>query len=116
MAYLPILTYHRLIKGSSSREADPARIAVTDRQFRAHMRWLKGMGYHTVGLNDYGRRLRDNQPHHPRCVAITFDDGYEDVLTLAVPILKEFGFTATIFAVTGQLAARNAWMPARNAC
>jgi peptidoglycan/xylan/chitin deacetylase (PgdA/CDA1 family) len=42
-----------------------------------------------------------------RFFAITFDDGYEEVFTLGLPILQEFGFTATVFSVSGE--ERNRW-------
>jgi len=39
-------------------------------------------------------------------IAITFDDGYLDNLTVALPILSEFGLPATIFVATGFVGAR----------
>jgi serine/threonine protein kinase len=38
-------------------------------------------------------------PERSDQVSITFDDGYEDVLTHALPILKRKGLTATVFAL-----------------
>jgi peptidoglycan/xylan/chitin deacetylase (PgdA/CDA1 family) len=40
----------------------------------------------------------------PRAVAITFDDGYRDNLTLAVPLLRDLGLPATCFMVPGILS------------
>ncbi len=109
MSYLPILVYHRVLKGPADKVSDPSRISISDTDFRGHMRWLKNRGYRTVSLDDYGRRLRGNEPYKGKCLAITFDDGYEEVLTLAAPILKEYGYSATVFAVSGQLGGSNAW-------
>jgi len=107
--YLPILTYHRLLKDVSNPESDPKRISVSQNQFRDHLKGLSRFGYRTVSLADYPKQLRDGQVPAAKTFAITFDDGYEEVLTLALPVLQEFGFTATVFAVPGQISGCNAW-------
>jgi peptidoglycan/xylan/chitin deacetylase (PgdA/CDA1 family) len=43
-------------------------------------------------------------------VAITFDDGYRNVLESAAPILRDHGFTATVYVVTGR-EADGPWRP-----
>jgi peptidoglycan/xylan/chitin deacetylase (PgdA/CDA1 family) len=109
MIYLPILTYHRLLTIEPSQQADPKRISVSTRQFREHLHWLKRLGYRTVSLPAYVRDLKQGRRPPARSFAITFDDGYEEVLTLALPILQETGFTATVFAVPGELGGCNRW-------
>jgi peptidoglycan/xylan/chitin deacetylase (PgdA/CDA1 family) len=42
-------------------------------------------------------------------VGLTFDDGYEDFLENALPVLERFGFSATLFVVAGLLGAENDW-------
>lgn len=42
-------------------------------------------------------------------VGITFDDGYEDFLDTALPILESLGFSATVFVVAGMLGGENNW-------
>ncbi len=106
--YLPILTYHRLLPGRPTKDADPKRIAVSQEQFRRHLLWLGWLGYSTVRLEDYAAELkRHGRRVGRKTIAITFDDGYEEVLTLGLPVLQDFGFTATVFAVPGE--ARNVW-------
>ncbi len=106
--YLPILTYHRILPQTSTQEIDPKRISVSAEQFRRHLQWLHWFGYSTVRLEDYAQELkRRGRRCGVKCIAITFDDGYKEVLTLALPILLEFGFTATVFAVPAE--AHNHW-------
>jgi len=107
MSYLPILTYHRLLSRDPSPEADPKRISVSRDQFRSHLGWFRRLGYRSLRLEDYVRSLQRAEPAPARSLAITFDDGYEEVFSLGLPVLQEFGFTATVFAVPGE--ERNRW-------
>ncbi len=77
--------------------------SATPELFREHLQWLC-CNTQVVPLSQIragsggageGRGLR---------VAITFDDGYDDNYECAVPILKEFGFTATVFVTAGFVA------------
>jgi peptidoglycan/xylan/chitin deacetylase (PgdA/CDA1 family) len=45
----------------------------------------------------------------PRAVCITFDDGYRSTHDLALPVLREFGFPATVFVTTGHVGSSNMW-------
>ncbi|MGH2754720.1 MAG: polysaccharide deacetylase family protein [Actinomycetota bacterium] len=45
----------------------------------------------------------------PSAVAITFDDGYRNVLALAAPVLARHGLPATVFVPTGWLGLSNEW-------
>ena len=102
-----ILMYHEVTK------QEPAEIhAVSKAAFGAQMRWLQQAGYQTVALADWlaaaggGRRRLTGKP-----IIITFDDGYRDNHTNAWPILAEYGFTATIFLVTGRMGQTSDWRP-----
>jgi peptidoglycan/xylan/chitin deacetylase (PgdA/CDA1 family) len=109
MTYLPILTYHRLLAQDPTKHVDPKRIAVSQDQFRKQLLWLKRLGYRTMELPAYIRVLRQGGSVPSRSFAVTFDDGYEEVLTMGLPVLKELGYTATVFAVAGQLGGSNVW-------
>ena len=82
-----ILTYHSV--GTRDHEMN-----VTPEDFRAQMQWLSE---HCAVIT-----LRDAVDGEPG-VAITFDDGYRDNVTEAVPILAEFAFPATVFIVPGRM-------------
>ncbi len=50
----------------------------------------------------------DSEPENKE-VFLTFDDGYESVYTHAFPILERFGFSATIFLISGWVGKKNLW-------
>lgn len=94
-AQVPILLYHSLTEDAEEASGDTMSVAC----FRSHMEALSQAGYTAVSyqaLYDYvtkGTQL----PEKP--VVITFDDGYEDNLTLAAPILQSYGFRAEIAVI-----------------
>ena len=58
--------------------------------------------------------MRDMEPYLAgkkvgKVVGITFDDGYQNNLTNALPILKKYGFTATCYGVSSMIGGTNAW-------
>jgi peptidoglycan/xylan/chitin deacetylase (PgdA/CDA1 family)/glycosyltransferase involved in cell wall biosynthesis len=104
---IPVLMYHRVTRNKASESSHG--IWVTDSQFRAQLHSLRSRGFETITFRDYDRFLegQGRLPRHP--VILTFDDGYEDNYTLALPLLRDFGFRAVIFAVTDKKRRRNFW-------
>ncbi|MFC4058104.1 polysaccharide deacetylase family protein [Planomonospora corallina] len=98
-----ILMYHSI----SRYDSDPYRITVSPRRFTAQMAWLKRRGLRGVSVRELLLAEASGQAH--RMVGLTFDGGYADFATDAVPVLLRYGFTATVFAVAGMLGGENAW-------
>lgn len=73
-------------------------------EFRRHLATLRKLNLPIIPLADVGS---DSAP--ARAIALTFDDGYQNFLTEAVPILREFGAPATVFAVTDRLGQTDTW-------
>lgn len=106
---LPILTYHR-VEEVPHDAVHPANF-VRPAQFKEQLAALMDWGYSSVTVADW-LAYRDRQrPLPPRPVILTFDDGYRSVLDNAWPLLRDHGFQATTFLVTGQLGGTNAWDP-----
>lgn len=68
-------------------------------QFAARLRLLQDRGYHVLAL-DHALRHLYAKSLPPRSVAITFDDGYADFYTRALPLLAEHGYPATVYLTT----------------
>lgn len=108
----PILVYHAVQReGHRERASDPRRSV---RQFGLQMQWLYEHGYHALSLEDLLSSSDSRNGHRHKVVGLTFDDGYEDFLTMAFPILRRYEFAATVFLVAGQLGKRSRWEGAAN--
>ena len=91
---IPVLCYHRFNATCGSPLCMPAD------DFDRQMRYLYENGYHVVSPNELRAFLEYRQPLPPKSVWITMDDGYRSVYQVAYPILKKYGFTATLFIYT----------------
>lgn len=99
-----ILMYHSVDDHSD----DPYSVSVN--AFREQMSWLSENGFEVVPLSFLLQSIQARSYRQLRKkVVITFDDGYQDFLTNAMPTLLECKATATVFLVTGMLGRRASW-------
>ncbi len=91
-----ILNYHKIDNTFIS-------LAVRPDDFDTQMKYLSENGYHTISPDELYESLAGTGELPDNPVMITFDDGYEDNYVNAYPILKKYGFKATIFVVTSFL-------------
>jgi peptidoglycan/xylan/chitin deacetylase (PgdA/CDA1 family)/SAM-dependent methyltransferase len=92
-----VLLYHRI----GGRHPDVHRLCVDTDMFRQHMRRLR-TDWTPLPLHDLVDRARQGTLPE-RAVAVTFDDGYLEHLTMASPVLVEYGIPATFFVNTERL-------------
>jgi peptidoglycan/xylan/chitin deacetylase (PgdA/CDA1 family) len=72
------------------------------------LRWLKQDGVEFVSLDEMVTRL-DEPPERP-LAAFTFDDGYADNLTHALPVMERFAAPFTVYVTTGMITREiDAW-------
>lgn len=100
---LSVLIYHRVLP-----QADPMLPGEVDSESFEWQMALMAERFNVLPLRDACRRLITGRLP-PRAAAITFDDGYSDNLTVAVPILKRYGLQATFFVATGFLDGGRMW-------
>lgn len=87
-----ILTYHRF-----SLEPDSSRISSAE--FAAHLEYLS-KNNRVLDLSETIEYLNKGKTLPPNTTVITIDDGYADAYEIAFPLLKTYGFPATVYAVT----------------
>lgn len=94
-----ILAYH----STSSSNTD---IAIASEDFERHLSYLKSCGHEFVPLADIVEWRAGNKQLPRKSVALTFDDGYADFETAALPILQKYAAPATLFIVGDEVASR----------
>ncbi len=91
---VPVLNYHHFLKDCGSL------LCISPDVFEQHMKYLKDHGYRTVSMDDLQGFLQYRQALPKRSIIITIDDGYRSAYDIAYPLLKRFGYTATLFIYT----------------
>ena len=100
---VPVLVYHNMAPEAKGR------LTIAVKTFEEQMRYLKAQGYRVISLNELLEFNSLRRQLSQKSVVVTFDDGYKSFLQYAYPILKELGFTATLFVYTDYVGAgRNA--------
>jgi peptidoglycan/xylan/chitin deacetylase (PgdA/CDA1 family) len=134
---VPILAYHHIAdpeaEGSGAGRGEPigkpsagdgeasaAHSAeratyLSPARFERQVDWLRRLGYQSVSVAQVARALQGREGLPRRAVAFTFDDGWLDVFANAFPLLRDAGFTATVFLVGQALGQRGiAFAESRN--
>ena len=101
-AGVPILMYHSISTNLFGQSYPYLQINTAPEMFSDQMRWMRNARYQSVDLSAIGEGLSDGQDLSKK-VVITFDDGYRDVFIDGLPIMKQCGFTATIFLATDRI-------------
>lgn len=97
---VPILMYHHV--GPLPNAPDKIRIGLTilPDNFEAQLKFLQERGYTSIDFYQMQYALTLGQPLPAKPVVFTFDDAYEDVYQFALPLMKKYGFTGTVFVPT----------------
>lgn len=93
---LTILMYHRVEIASPGN----ARLSVPASRFDAQLQYL-AQHYEVIEMDHAVTLIRDGAPPPRDAVAITFDDGYIDNVTHALPLLRKHDLPALVYVVPG---------------
>jgi peptidoglycan/xylan/chitin deacetylase (PgdA/CDA1 family) len=93
-----IFTAHRVVE-SPERAIDPSQVVTADFLSRclAHVRQ---QGCEVIAIDEVSQWLAEKKTGR-RFACFTFDDGYRDNLTLALPVFERHGAPMCIFVATG---------------
>jgi len=99
---VPILMYHSVSDNLFGKSHPYYQINTSPRVFARQMRWLRQNGYRTMDTTDMWAAIVRGTDLS-KTVVITFDDGYQDFYTSAFDVMKQCGFTATIYLATDRI-------------
>ena len=102
---VPVFMYHHVSNKPTTNLLDYT-LTVTTAEFVRQLDWLQGQGYASINMTElfdalyYGKAL----PPHP--MILSFDDGYEDMYTDAVPALLAHHYRGVFYIITGMIGGR----------
>lgn len=100
-----ILVYHHV------SDDMPKSTSIGPEMFKQHMQFLQE-NHVVLSLTSIVNSIKNGKPVPNNAVAITFDDGYQNIAENGHPILKEFGFPYAIFinpSLIGKLSQQMTW-------
>ena len=98
---VPILCYHQISPKKSS-----GKITISEETFDRQMAYLKNNGYHVLTMKQFLDFIEYRRRPPWKSVVITLDDGWKSARTIAYPILKKYGFSATLFLYTDLIESK----------
>lgn len=98
---LLMLLYHRI----NDTELDPQVLSVKPAHFEEHLQVLRKK-YRSLNCSVLDL---DKEAFSTNSVVVTFDDGYADNVTGALPLLNKYAVPATVFISTGMVEQRTAF-------
>jgi peptidoglycan/xylan/chitin deacetylase (PgdA/CDA1 family) len=107
---VPILVYHNI------SAQDKGKLSMASKTFDAQIKQLHADGFYALSLADFVAFTAGRRQVPRRSVLLTFDDGYKSFVQYARPILKDYGFGATLFVYSDFIGAGSAlsWQELRS--
>ena len=102
-----MLTYHAI--SSPPRGTTYRGIFYESRNFARQLAELRAAGFKSTPPSGAIEKIVGGDGNPDRKITLTFDDGYRSVVEAALPVLKETGFSATVFLVADRLGGSNDW-------
>ncbi len=103
---LPILMYHRI---ATDGPLDLDQFRVDPVLFDEQLSALRQVGFQSISLRTWVESLAKAEIPAAKPIILTFDDGYRDFLTTALPVLRKHSFAAIVFLVAGRIGGVADW-------
>jgi peptidoglycan/xylan/chitin deacetylase (PgdA/CDA1 family) len=104
---IPILMYHSIADHAAPKFRP---FVVSPALFADHMAYLRRAGYTSLTVTQFVNAREQLERMGERIVVITFDDGFADFYSAALPVLKDCGFIATLYVATAFVGGTSNWL------
>ncbi len=104
-----VLCYHKFITQEEDMKERKKQdiFSISAEKFEEHLKFLKDNGYNVISMKKYLSFLDGVDSIPDNSVIITIDDGYKSVYDIAFPLLKKYGFPATVYVYSVFFGGRN---------
>lgn len=102
---IPVLMYHHFVFDKENDGTNNAIVSIED--FEEQMQYLHKNNFTTITTEDLRQFMGMRKRLPKNAILITMDDGYQSNFDLALPILREHNFGATIFPITSSIGVQN---------
>jgi peptidoglycan/xylan/chitin deacetylase (PgdA/CDA1 family) len=102
---VPVFMYHHVSNKPTQTLLD-YNLTVTTTEFNAQLDWLQAQGYQSINMTELFDALYFGKALPPHPMILTFDDGYADMYTDAVPALLAHHYRGVFYIITGMIGDR----------
>ena len=95
-----ILIYHKI----GDNRTPTTNVSI--KKFKEQMKYLHDNGYKVLALKKVVSMIKNHKKLPKKSVVLTFDDGYRTVYKNAFPVIKKYGYPATVFLPTEAIEKR----------
>lgn len=96
---VPVIMFHYVREVNALNDPLGYNLSIKPDVFEQELKWLKDNNIKTVHLSD----IVKNEKAPEKAIVMVFDDGYKDFYTTAYPLLKKYGFTASVAVISNYL-------------
>jgi peptidoglycan/xylan/chitin deacetylase (PgdA/CDA1 family) len=106
LPWFPILMLHRVVE--ETPRPNPYNLCMSQDNLARVVGFLRRSGFTMTTIEDAFDAWRRGEPVD-KLACLTFDDGYQDFYTHALPVLRSLQCPASVYVVTRRLGETNTW-------
>jgi peptidoglycan/xylan/chitin deacetylase (PgdA/CDA1 family) len=99
---IPIYMYHH-VSSLPTHDVLDYSLTVTTTDFAAQLNWMQAQGYHTITMTELFDTFYYGKALPPKPMILSFDDGYADIYTYALPLLLAHHYRGVFYIITGMI-------------